>query len=135
MKCNFCGTELKGYEKYCHNCGSKVNDEVITVDEFHKSTEGARSGSIVLGIVSLVGVFLFIFSPISLILSIIGLVLAIKSNNNVKNPTGIILNSISLFLSVVATAIICLIIYFGIFAINTGIDNIIEYTDRTYEKY
>ena len=134
MKCNFCGTNLNGYEKYCHNCGSKVVSENTTIDEFHKSTESARSTSIVLGVISLIGLFFIIFTPISLILSFIGLILAIKSNHNSKNTAGIIINGVSLFLSVVFMIVISLVIYFGFFAIDKGIDKIIDYNNRIYER-
>ena len=75
-----------------------------------------------------------IFTPISLILSFIGLILAIKSNHNSKNTAGIIINGVSLFLSVVFMIIISLVIYFGFFAIDKGIDKIIDYNNRIYER-
>lgn len=135
MYCDRCGNRLMGYEKYCPNCGNIIGEkeEVKVVnDNVNKSTEGNRSTSIVLGGLSLGGVFLGIFAPISLILSIIGLVLAIKSNKNSKNTVGIVLNAIGLFLSVVITSIIALIIYF---VVNTSSGIIDDYWGSYYDAY
>ena len=112
MCCQKCSQILTGNEKYCPQCGKKINYssdyQAITIKE-KNSTENMRSASIALGIISLIGLSLFIFSPISLILSLIGLIFAIKAN---KNTAGIILNAISLFLAVIITIFIGLILYF-----------------------
>lgn len=136
MYCDRCGNRLMGYEKYCPNCGNTIKDNVkdidIANDNMNKSTESNRSTSIVLGGLSLGGVFLGIFAPISLILSIIGLVLAIKSNKNSKNTIGIVLNGIGLFLSFIITGFIILVIYF---VVNTSNGVIDEYWDNYYDTY
>ena len=136
MYCDRCGNRLMGYEKYCPNCGNTIKDNVkdidIANDNMNKSTEGNRSASIVLGGLSLGGVFLGIFAPISLILSIIGLVLAIKSNKNSKNTVGIVLNAIGLFLSFIITGFIILVINF---VVNTSNGVIDEYWDNYYNTY
>lgn len=111
MYCNQCGGKLLGSEKYCPNCGKLLDaNKTITIDS---NNEGTRSASIILGILSLVGVFIFIFAPVSLILAIIGLILAIKANKVYKNTAGIIINTISLFLSFIITSIIALIVVFS----------------------
>ena len=128
MYCNNCGNKLMGSEKYCPNCGHVIQDNVKDVyDNSTKSTEGSRSASIVLGGLSLGGVFFGIFAPISLILSFIGLVLAIKSNRNVKNTLGIVLNSVGLFLSFLITIFIILILNI---IVNTSSGIYDEYIDR-----
>ena len=120
MYCDKCGNRLMGYEKYCSNCGHMIgnnddnNENKVTDNYNNKSTDGSRSTSIILGGLSLGGVFLGIFAPVSLILSIIGFVLAIRANKNANNTIGIVLNGISLFLSVIITAFIALVIYFMI---------------------
>ena len=137
MYCHNCSNRLIGSEKYCPNCGAAViksfdSNKVIDVEDNEEvmvSTENSRSASVALGIISLVGVTLGIFAPISLILSIVGLILAIKSNRNVKNTVGIVLNSVSLFLSFVITSFIALIICFLVGIIDELPDeiNITEY--------
>ena len=135
MYCDKCGNRLMGYEKYCPNCGNNVGDkeEVKVVnDNENRSTESNRSTSIVLGGLSLGGVFLGIFAPISLILSIVGLVLAIRSNKNSKNTIGIVLNGIGLFLSFIITGFIILVIYF---VVNTSNGVIDDYWGSYYDTY
>ena len=139
MYCDRCGNRLMGYEKYCPNCGNAIKDNVkdidIASDSMNKSTEGNRSTSIVLGGLSLGGVFLGIFAPISLILSIIGLVLAIKSNKNSKNTVGIVLNGIGLFLSFIITGFIILVIYFAVNASSGIIDDYWGTFDNTIDEH
>ena len=128
MYCNKCGFYLNGTEKYCPNCGT--HNDIVNVDT-SKSTENSRTASIVLGGLSLGGIFLVIFAPVSLILSIIGLIFAIKSN---KNTLGIILNVIGLFLSFILTAVFALMIYFVVDEINNGTDDYRKAIDRYIEE-
>ena len=120
MYCDNCGTKLTGNEKYCFNCGKKVNNvsnsnidntNMSSVDNSDNLNTGTKTASIVLGIISLVGIFLVIFSPISLILSLVGLILSIKANKVTNNVAGIVINAIGLFLSLVITSIIVFLIY------------------------
>ena len=138
MYCDKCGNRLMGYEKYCPNCGNAIQDNVkdveITNDNVNKSTESNRSTSIILGGLSLGGVFLGIFAPISLILSIIGLSMAIKSNKNSKNTIGIIINGIGLFLSFIITGFIIMVIYFVVNTSNGVIDDYWDIHDDTYDE-
>ena len=134
MYCSSCGNKLEDNSKFCPKCGHEMNNNVKTYEsEVDKSIEGKRTASIVLGILSLVGVFIIIFAPISLILGIIGLILAIKANHVVKNTAGIVLNAIGLFLSFIIVCILALLIIFSYNIIRTGpvdygnmIDNFIE---------
>ena len=139
MYCSNCGTKINEDENYCANCGKVVNEhKPITVGN---NIEGARTASLVLGILSLVGGFIVIFAPVSLILSIIGLILAIKANKVYKNTAGIIINAIGLFFSFVITSIIALIIYFSYDIIKNDIGNfnignyIDEYEDDYSDKF
>ncbi len=140
MYCDKCNTRLMGNENYCSYCGNKINKDfnnnyVVTDNKTDvKSTENSRSASVVLGIISLCGVLFFgIFAPISLVLSIVGLVLAIKANKNVKNAPGIILNSISLFLSFILTMIIFLALLFSFNIIKDAWND--EIKPSIYEEY
>lgn len=143
MYCSSCGSKINEDEKYCTKCGEKVNNtfDVSTEHNINKSAEGYRTASIVLGTLSLVGVFIAIFAPIALILSIIGLILAIKSNKTYKNTAGIILNAIGLFLSFIITSIIALIIMFSYDIIKNNFNNfniheyIEEYQENNGDKF
>ncbi len=137
MYCNNCGKNLTGNEKYCPECGKRQDTEVISANDnvTYKSTENYRSASIALGIISVVGVVLVIFAPVSFILSIIGLVLAIKSHRNNENIPGLILNGVGLFLSFIITAIIVSIVSIAINVYKYGhFDNIGEYLEERIEE-
>ena len=134
MYCNNCGGSINGFEKYCPNCGKLISNTFLEDKSINKSTENARTASIVLGGLSLGGIFLVIFAPVSLILSIIGLILGIKSNKYYKNTIGIVLNSIGLFLSFILTGIFALMIYFVVDEINNGQDDYRKVIDRYIEE-
>ena len=112
MYCSNCGNKLMGSEKYCPNCGNNTegNTQEIISNEGSQST-GGKSSSIVLGILGIIGSILVIFSPISFLLSLIGLIIGIKTNKYLNNKVGIILNAIGLFLSLVSLIIFSLFIY------------------------
>ncbi len=115
MYCDRCGNRLMESEKYCPNCGNEIQDnvkDVLVNNDNNKSTGGIRNASIILGGLSFAGEIFWMFAPVSLILSIIGLTLAIKSNKTNNNKVGIILNAVGLFLSLVTTCIIVIILYF-----------------------
>ncbi len=136
MYCNNCGKKLNGSEKYCPECGKKQEIEVIPTiyNTTRVSTENYRSASIALGIIALVGSLLVVFSPIALILSIIGLVLAIKSHKNNDNVPGLILNGVGLFLSFIITGIMTFIIAIVINVSKYGITDIGEYLEERIEE-
>ena len=132
MYCQDCGSKIKGNENFCPNCGFKINNQVEVISNtIDKTTENRRVASIVLGIISLCGVFFWIFAPIALVISIIGLILAIIANRKVNNSTGIVLNAVGLFLSFVITAVFVLLITFSFNIIRDVWDN----TYEAYEKY
>ena len=143
MYCSNCGKELNQNDRYCANCGTKIDNivDISTEVNVSKSAEGSRTASIVLGILSLVGIFIAIFAPISVVLSIIGLILAIKANKVYKNTAGIVLNSIGLLLSFIITSIIALIIMFSYDIIKNNFNNfniheyIEEYQEESSDKF
>lgn len=145
MYCSNCGAKINDGEKYCTNCGKLISEsKPITIDNNKNNNEGTRTASIVLGILSLVGIFIVIFAPISLILSIIGLILAIKSSKTYKNTAGIVLNAVGLFLSFIITVIITLIMIFSYNIIKNdfngfgdlNINNYIEeYQENSGDKF
>ena len=110
MFCENCGTRLASDEKYCPNCGNEIKKNNIVTSQSKTESNGKKTASIVLGIISLAGIFFVVFSPISLILSLIGLIIGIKAHKETSNVAGIVLNAIGLFISVIITAIIAFII-------------------------
>ena len=134
MYCQECGVTLTGNEKYCPNCGCKLNHDYTSYNnEFDRTAENKRVASLVLGIISLCTVFIGIFAPIGLILAIIGLFLAIKANKKIPNTPAIIINAIGLFLSAIITIFITLIIIFSYNAISNIWDN--KYIPEISENY
>ena len=137
MYCSDCRKKLNGNENYCPECGKKRELEVIETNSSvsNTSSDNYRTTSIVLGIISLVGVLLVVFSPVSLILSIIGLVLAIKANKNVENVVGIVLNGVGLFLSFIITAVMVFILSLAIRIYKYGAYDIGEYLEEKVEQF
>ena len=134
MFCVKCGKEVKDGTKFCTNCGAEieakkeeVKDDKLTYSQNKtiettsnptpvasttntSESDGKSTASLILGIVSLLG----ILTPIT---SIVGLILGICSKKSGKKTAGIILNAIALGLFVIA---IIVLFSFGWFAIFTG---------------
>lgn len=121
MYCVKCGNKLVGNENYCISCGNLINYSVN--EQVNVKKNGDKTISIVLGIFGIVGSLMFIFAPISLILSIVGLVYGIKVNKRVGNVLGIVLNIISLFLSLIISLIIFFALFFSWYTVRDGINN------------
>ena len=132
MYCSNCGKSLNGSEKYCPNCGKEVtNNQAYYGDEIGDTSSG-KTPSIILGILGNLGAVLVIFSPISFILSLIGLIIAIRVSKKVNNTAGIILNAIGLFLSLISLAVV---IFFFWLVINVSdIDNYNDFWNTIYEN-
>ena len=128
MYCSNCGTKNEG-NNYCVKCGNKlinisnnINNNVVP-----EEGSGLKTASIVLGILGIIGSILIIFSPISFVFSLIGLILGIVATKKVRNVSGIVLNSIGLVLSLIILGIIGLIF-------NFVIDNRYDEIDRDRYK-
>ena len=107
--CENCGNKIDNNNNFCVNCGNKinrVNNNSLNVK--NEESNWLKSASIVLGSISIVGCITLIFFPISIILSIIGLILGIIATKKGKNMLGIILNVIGLLLSILIIFIIVL---------------------------
>lgn len=99
MYCSKCGEKRIGNSLFCSNCGSKFdNAEEMRID---KSSRENHTAGIVLGIVSIVGSLFVIFTPLTLIVAIIGLVISLVNNKKKSNTAGIVLNSVGLGLSLI----------------------------------
>lgn len=122
MYCSKCGIENKNSNKYCYNCGNKldINNSV--------TTSGNKETSLVLGIVCLISsVFL---SIIGFIPGIISLVYGNKYKKESGNyGTGFILSIIGMIIGVLE--MIGIILLF-MFLINFG--NYEETNDSTLEN-
>ena len=122
MYCSKCGVENKNSNKYCYNCGNKldINNSV--------TTSGNKETSLVLGIICLISsVFL---SIIGFIPGIISLVYGSKyKKESGSYGTGFILSIIGMIIGVLE--MIGIILLF-MFLINFG--NYEETTDSTIEN-
>jgi hypothetical protein len=118
MKCKYCGKDLKETENFCGGCGAKVEREEVNqnVDTTTTNTQQVNvpkseplgTASMVIGIISLV--LTFLVSIIILPLAIVGLILGIVNKSKKgKKISGIILNSIAIFLNVAAVVVTVLL--------------------------
>ena len=122
MYCSKCGVENKNSNKYCYNCGNKLNIKNCVTSSGYKET------SLVLGVMCLIS---------SIFLSIIGFIPGIISlvyGNKYKKEsgsygTGFILSIIGMIIGVLE--MIGIILLF-MFLINFG--NYEETTDSTIEN-
>lgn len=128
MYCSNCGTKNDG-NNYCVKCGNKlvINNSNNNKD-IKEEGNGLKTSSIILGILGIIGSVLIIFSPISFVFSLIGLILGIVATKKVRNVSGIVLNSIGLFLSLIILGIIGLIF-------NFVIDNRYDEIDRDWDNH
>lgn len=131
MYCNKCGTRLYGDESFCTGCGNKIGDEIKSINN-KEIKDGKKTASIVLGILSLVGSLLFIFAPLSFILAVIGLILGIVATKKVKNVSGIVLNSIGIFLSLIMSIFIILVFLYAFNSVGDTIEDLWD-IEENYE--
>lgn len=113
MFCINCGNKFSNNDKFCTNCGVKLETINNVKKEFNNNDNGLKIASIVLGSIGIGGAFLIIFAPVSLILSIIGLVLGLCALKKGSNVLGILLSSIGLVISLIVTVIMLLIFIFA----------------------
>ena len=101
MYCINCGNKIGEGDKYCIRCGNtiSIDNGVSNNTTEKKDYSGKKIASIILGSLSIGFSMLIVFAPISLIMSIIGLILSFVVIKNEKNVIGIILNSIGLLIS------------------------------------
>ena len=127
MYCGNCGSKNEN-NKYCTNCGhelEKTNNQNIDLNI--KEINIYKIISIVLGVLGIAGASVIVFSPISLVLSIVGLIIAVIGSRKSKNVLGIILNAIGTILSVISIIIVSMLIRVAIIGINNLINEISSY--------
>lgn len=141
MKCKSCGNEINKNSKFCSECGEKIEEieevsgELETENKEPVKKDGNRTASIVIGIIALVGDVLIIFFPVSFVLSIIGLILAIIACKEVKNVAGIVLNSIALVLSILLISFTIWLISLVPKFINNGTSKIMDLFSERIEDF
>ena len=120
MYCPKCNNSLTGSEIYCPNCGKKITETESKQkkEPTKESTENSRSASISLGLVALFGSLLIVFAPAAFIIALVGLAQAVKSNRNVKNTPGLVINGVALLTSSIGMIIFLFFVSFFIKAIS-----------------
>jgi len=107
VNCVNCGNKIKKSDSFCVICGKKIENKQEKNN--NSSNCGLKIASIVLGILGIIFSLMLFLSPVSFIISLIGLILGICALKHVKNVVGIVLNSIGLFLSVLIIILIVVI--------------------------
>ena len=133
--CTNCGNKLEKGNVYCSECGNKLENVVEENKTMVNEQNGMKAASVVLGILGIVGASLVIFSPISLILSIIGLILGIVATKKGRNVSGIVLNIVGLVLSSIILFAIIIFIRFAIGAYNGDIHIDYDWYDNYYDRF
>lgn len=109
--CSNCGKKIVDNNNFCTGCGTRLNDyNSVNLSIKKEENNGLKTASIVLGIIGIVGSLRFILSPLTLITSLVGLILGIVASKEVRNVSGIVLNSVGLFLSIIMLGIIVIFI-------------------------
>jgi len=104
MYCKNCGNNLNQGEKFCTNCGTRIDNiqnQQGSINNINTQIKSSWKNTValVIGIISLV--LVFIFQIFTIPLSIVGIVFGILSlKNNKKHFVGLILNIASLVLAV-----------------------------------
>lgn len=143
--CKQCGSELENGVKYCPKCGAAVDGNVEvksaspTPSESRQQAEakvksadaghGLAIGSLVCGIIGIVLWFFGYTCLISIVLGIVGLVLAgnAKKEGNTEGirTAGFIVSLIALIIGIIITIYLCLVVALVGTAVN-GIFSILQ---------
>ena len=143
--CKQCGSELENGVKFCPKCGAAVESSVEvnttppTVSECRQQPEvkmksadaghGLAIGSLVCGIIGIVLWFFGYTCLISVVLGIVGLVLAgnAKKEGNIEGirTAGFIVSLIALIIGIIITLYLCLVVALVGTAVN-GIFSILQ---------
>lgn len=106
MYCNSCGKEIMSEAVICPHCGCTVNGKILMNSDNKK--ENKSYVSIILGILG--GIFAWIFALIGHVLSIIGIIFAIKEYKKNKTIVGLIICIIGEMCSITSSIIGVLIV-------------------------
>lgn len=105
MYCSKCNNEIKFGEKFCSRCESEISDNGLNPQNINNNCNNKSKSnwknitSLVIGIISLITVF--IFQIFTMPFSLIGIVFGVLSfKNNKKHKAGLILNIISFVIAI-----------------------------------
>lgn len=129
MYCSKCGVENKNSNKYCYNCGNKLDIKRSVTSSGYKET------SLVLGIICLISSLFF--SIIGFIPGIISLVYSNKYKKESGNyGTGFVLSIIGMIIGIIEVILLILffslIINFGYYETNN--DSNLENINNVYDN-
>lgn len=129
MYCSKCGVENKNSNKYCYNCGNKLDIKKSVTKSGYKET------SLVLGIICLISSLFF--SIIGFIPGIISLVYSNKYKKESGNyGTGFVLSIIGMIIGIIEVILLILffslIINFGYYETNN--DSNLENINNVYDN-
>ena len=128
--CKQCGSELENGAKFCPKCGAAVEGDAVAKPASPTSSEsrqqpevkvksadaghGLANGSLVCGIIGIVLWFFGYTCLISVVLGIVGLVLAgnAKKEGNTEGirTAGFIVSLIALIIGIIITIYLCLVV-------------------------
>lgn len=126
--CEYCGEKVLKNDKFCSKCGKEqgktVKSNTVPAKSVPENTnEGMGVASMILGIISLV--FSFIINIFVIPVAIIGLILGIVNKaGKGKRVSGIILNCIAIFVSIIMFAVWLFI--FGSVVNSTSMEKLFE---------
>ena len=143
--CKQCGSELENGAKFCPKCGAAVEGDAVAKPASPTSSEsrqqpevkvksadaghGLAIGSLVCGIIGIVLWFFGYTCLISVVLGIVGLVLAgnAKKEGNTEGirTAGFIVSLIALIIGIIITIYLCLVVALVGTAVN-GIFSILQ---------
>lgn len=137
MYCTNCGNKIDNKnDNFCTNCGvrlEKLDNDLANVSSVSSNNvNGINIVAIILGVLGIMGSLTFVFAPMSLILSIIGLVLGFSILKKEKNFIPLLITSIGTVLSLIVTVIL---IFICVNIINMVNDKSIPWYDEIYHNY
>lgn len=108
MYCKYCGAKVGEYDKYCPKCGRQTEgqpEKLILVQKYDPNAEfnSKRTENRKWGILAMI--FTFVFFPLGLLFSIIGLI-SYRDKNDPYHGSNLAKCIVALILSGIATAII-----------------------------
>jgi len=109
MKCNNCGMENSSGTIYCSYCGNKFQNNNYQGNNSSNKNNGDTP--LILGVISIV-LFLFGLRLVAIITSTIGLIMAIRSENNNNRTVSIVMNSLVLGLSLIMLILLVILVIF-----------------------
>lgn len=109
MKCNNCGMENSVGTRYCSYCGNKIQNNNLQGNNSSNKNNG--DAPLILGIIS-IALFIFGLRLVAIITSTIGLIMAIRSEDNNNRTVSIVMNGLVLGLSLIMLILLVILVIF-----------------------